>query len=229
MAERVAAALRDAIADGRLRPGDRLVEQKLASQLKVSRSPVREAIRRLELEGLVVGQPHRGVSVASLSADDIRDLYQVRASLEALAGRLATSRLAEADQRRLAEIVRAMRTAAQRRDRRRLSTLDAEFHQLIGRACGNRWLIRILDSLRLQIREFIAINLLYDDPGLVARQHANLLTSLRHDSAQDFASQLQAHVAAAGEKAFAARTQGGLTDRVAKAPRARGVRRDSAA
>ena len=202
MADRVAHALREAIVSGRLRPGDHLVEQRIASELGVSRSPVREAIRRLELEGLVVGEPHRGARVTRLTVDEIRDLYVVRATLECLAGRLAAPRLLHADRDRLRQLVQSMESAGRRRDLRKLSTLDAAFHQLIGEACGNRWLIRILGSLRLQMREFIATSLVYDEPDDVARQHGYLLRRLEEGTPEAFGRAVEAHVVAAAERAL---------------------------
>ena len=203
MADRVAHALREAIAAGRLRPGDHLVEQRIASELGVSRSPVREAIRRLELEGLIVGEPHRGARVTRLTVDDIRDLYVVRATVESLAARLAAPRLTAADRDRLRQLVQSMESAARQHDMRKLSTLDADFHHVVGEACGNRWLIRILGSLRLQIREFIATNVVYDEPLDVARQHRDLLRQLDEGSPEEFGRAVEAHVVAAAEKALA--------------------------
>jgi DNA-binding GntR family transcriptional regulator len=203
MAEQVAHALREAIATGRLRPGDHLVEQRIASELGVSRSPVREAIRRLELEGLIVGEPHRGARVTRITADEMRDLYAVRAALESLAGRLAAPRLSPGDRDRLRQLVHSMESAGRRSDLRKLSTLDAAFHEVIGEACGNRWLIGILGSLRLQIREFIATNLVYDEPLDVAGQHRDLVKELEEGSPEAFGDALEAHVAAAAELAVA--------------------------
>lgn len=199
--DRVAAALRDAIVTGRFKPGERLVETALARQLTVSRSPIREALRRLALEGLVVGQPHRGFRVVSMTEEDIRELYLLRTTLEGLAARLAVGRMGEHDIRQLRAIVAGMQSAAGGRQTQRLSALDIQFHELVVRASGHSRLIQILERLRLQIRESIAINVLYDDPQEVASQHEALLALIESADPDALAAALEEHIAQAGAKA----------------------------
>ena len=86
-------SLREAIINGTLRPGERMMEIQMAEELGVSRTPVREAIRKLELEGFVVMLPRKGAYVAGISLKDIADVFEVRASLEALASGLAAERI----------------------------------------------------------------------------------------------------------------------------------------
>ena len=99
--------LRDAIINQVLRPGERLMEIQLAEEMGVSRTPVREAIRKLELEGFVVMVPRRGVYVAGISMKDIHEVFEVRSALEALAASLAAERITEEEleemERRLVE------------------------------------------------------------------------------------------------------------------------------
>ena len=89
--------LREAILEGELKPGQRLMEVQLAEQLGVSRTPVREAIRKLELEGLVIMLPRKGAYVANMSLKDIIDVLEIRASLEGLAASLAAQRMSSDD------------------------------------------------------------------------------------------------------------------------------------
>ena len=91
--------LRGAIVEGRLKPGERLMEVQLAEQLGVSRTPVREAIRKLELEGLVVMLPRKGAYVANMSLKDLIDVLEIRASLEGLAASLAAERITDEDKK----------------------------------------------------------------------------------------------------------------------------------
>jgi len=202
MADRVRGAIADAILSGQLKPGERLIELRLAAQLNVSRSPIREALRRLALEGLVVGEPHRGFRVTSLTRDDLIELYALRATLEALAARLAVRSATPSAIQRLGATVESMRSAARRRDMRRMAALDMTFHEMIGEASNNGRLIRILRSLRLQIRESIAINLMYDDPADVVVQHEQLLQALKSKDAMEFSRLMEGHVSAAGERAI---------------------------
>lgn len=87
------AHIRQAIVEGRYRPGQRLIEQRIAEEFALSRTPVREALRRLEAEGLVQSQPNRGAIVRDLTTDDLADLYDLRARLEAYAAELAAARI----------------------------------------------------------------------------------------------------------------------------------------
>lgn len=153
--DHVYAEIRRGIVEGRHAPGSRLVEQRLAAELDVSRTPVREALRRLEAEGLVVVERHRGAQVRGLSAEEVADLYDVRARLEAYAAELAAARRTDADVAALDAAVAAFDAAVERVRRqgarvehvRALDAANGAFHgalldasrhtrirQLVGRA-----------------------------------------------------------------------------------------------
>ena len=100
--------LMNAIMQGQLSPGERLLEVQLADEMGVSRTPVREAIRRLELEGFVVMVPRKGAYVAGLSIDDVESVYEIRTALETLAVRLAAQRMEAADYEQLDELAGKM-------------------------------------------------------------------------------------------------------------------------
>jgi DNA-binding GntR family transcriptional regulator len=102
--EVVTTALRDAILSGELRPGERLLQEQLAEQLRVSRIPLRDALRRLEAEGLVRMGPRRGAEVASLTAVDVSEIYEIRISLESELMRAAVAALGPADIARLVDM-----------------------------------------------------------------------------------------------------------------------------
>lgn len=87
------ARIREAIVEGRYRPGQRLIEQRIAEEIELSRTPVREALRRLEAEGLVISETNRGATVRSVSVDELTDLYELRARLESYAAELAAHRM----------------------------------------------------------------------------------------------------------------------------------------
>src|SRR5688500_3082861 len=101
----VADAIRSAIAGGVLKPGQRVLEVELAEELGVSRLPVREAIRQLEHEGLLVSQPHRGTFVAQVTPDDIREMFSLREALESLAARLVAARATPVEVEALQQLV----------------------------------------------------------------------------------------------------------------------------
>lgn len=151
--ELVFETLREAIIQGRLRPGERLMEVQLAEEMGVSRTPVREAIRKLELEGFVVMVPRKGAYVAGISIKDIADVFEVRAALEALAAGLAAERITEEELEELERLlVQAQEASA--RDLQTLVEVDTRFHELIYRASRNQKLIQIITNLADQIQRF---------------------------------------------------------------------------
>lgn len=129
---RVTALLRQLIMSGQLQPGDRIVEEEVAEQLKVSRGPVREALRQLEQEGLVITYPYRGTEVLGISQEEINEvLVPIRLTLEAFAFRHALPRLTESDFARLQEIVARMQGAAGELDSDGIAEADVAFHELV--------------------------------------------------------------------------------------------------
>lgn len=147
-------SLREAIITGLLRPGERLMEVQVAEELGVSRTPVREAIRKLELEGLVVMLPRRGAYVAGISVKDIADVFEVRAALEALAASLAAERITDAE---LEDLERSLVEITKISDTQDIGTIvarDTSFHDIIYRASRNSWLIQIISNLQDQIQRF---------------------------------------------------------------------------
>lgn len=152
--EMVFESLREAIIQGRLRPGERLMELQLAEELGVSRTPVREAIRKLELEGFVVMVPRKGAYVAGITDKDITEVFEVRAALEALAAGLACERITEEEMERLERSVVQISELTERPDIEALVQEDAEFHETIYRASRNKRLSQILTNLQEQIQRF---------------------------------------------------------------------------
>ena len=138
--------LRQAILRGELEPGERLMEIHLADRLGVSRTPIREAIRKLELEGLVVMIPRRGAIVASITEKDLKDVLEVRRTLEVMAAEIACDRLAEAGEE--------FRKLKDSDDYTSLAAADVKFHDIIYAATDNQRLISILNNLREQMYRY---------------------------------------------------------------------------
>lgn len=147
-------ALREAIADRRLRPGERLMEVQLAEEMGVSRTPVREAIRRLELEGFVVMVPRRGAYVANYSLKDIADVFEIRAALEALAAGLAAERITEEEIEELERSLHRLAAHVEASDLEALVEEDTAFHEVLYRASRNQRLVQIVSNLRELIQSF---------------------------------------------------------------------------
>ncbi|MHB1133988.1 MAG: GntR family transcriptional regulator [Chloroflexota bacterium] len=152
LSETVYEQLKDAIVENVLSPGQRLVEASLAEKFGVSTTPVREALARLEREGLVELLPARGALVATLTPEDFVEILTFRELLEAHAARLAAQRRDAATTARLAELVEACEPLVAGRDQRGYGRLVAELHRAIVQSSGNRRLIRVFDTLYDQSR-----------------------------------------------------------------------------
>ncbi len=146
--------LRQEILLGDLAPGDRLMELHLAQRLGVSRTPIREAIRKLELEGLVTMLPRRGAEVAQISEKDLRDVLQVRTSLEQLAVRLACERMDEETLAQLKQACVHFAEVTRRKDMTAITRADVELHDVIIRSTGNRKLEQMISNLSEQMYRY---------------------------------------------------------------------------
>lgn len=147
-------SIREAIIEGRLKPGERVMEIQLAEKLGVSRTPVREAIRKLELEGLLIMEPRKGAYVADVSLKDIVEVLEVRASLEGLAASLAAERASEEEIEILREKSAQFKECIEKNDIQGMINKDTEFHEVILRAAKNKKLTSIIESLREQVQRF---------------------------------------------------------------------------
>ncbi len=185
IAEQIATALRQAIADGKLRPGGRLLEVQIAREMGTSRAPLREALIQLEREGLVVRQPNRGTFVADLTEDLVREVASLRGVLEGFAASLAVKRLTQADFERLETILTEMLTVARRGDFPRMVEWDYQFHEYIMRASGHRLLYETWMGMDRKIRVYLsATNLMYADMKAVVQGHLSILQALRRRDPQ---------------------------------------------
>lgn len=146
--------LRKAILKGELAPGERLMEKQLAEKMGVSRTPIREAIRKLELEGLVIMVPRKGAEVAMITEQDIKDVLEVRAALEGLAVNLACQKMSKEDIDKLLLVNDDFTKAAKNMDIDQVIEKDVEFHDVIYTSTKNKKLIQIISNLREQIYRF---------------------------------------------------------------------------
>ncbi len=144
--------IKSAIFNMELRPGQPLMDNDLAQRIQVSRTPIREALRRLETERLVVHDPHKGWKVCSLSLDDIQQIFDLKESLEGLAARRAVERISRKDAQKLLRIVDGMEEASRSRDHQAWVALDVQYHEIIFRASGNERLKQIVNNLNDQWR-----------------------------------------------------------------------------
>lgn len=151
--------LRDAIINQTLEPGERLMEIQLAEEMGVSRTPVREAIRKLELEGLVIMVPRKGAYVAGISVKDIHEVFEVRAALEGLAASLAAQRITDEE---LDEMERSLFVESGEIDGNNLRSIveiDTTFHDLLYKAARNEKLLQMVNNLQEQLQRFRSASL----------------------------------------------------------------------
>lgn len=146
--------LREAILKGDLEPGEALMEVKLANKLGVSRTPIREAIRKLELEGLVVMTPRRSAQVASITKEDLTDVLEVRRVLESLAIELCCKNRTVEDIVLLKENLNQFRECIRKNDLIQIAVTDVQFHEMIYQTTGNKRLNQILYNLREQMYRY---------------------------------------------------------------------------
>lgn len=142
--------IRDAILSGALNPGDRIKERAVAEQMGISTTPVKEALRRLEQEGLIVSQPHRGAVVGPLVSTPESEILQLRADLEGLAAQFAASKMNEAEKRALrAQMLEAERSnaGAIAGDREVMVEATLQFHAMVHVGARNAFVLRFLETL----------------------------------------------------------------------------------
>lgn len=177
--------LRQAILKGDLKPGERLMEISLANRLGVSRTPIREAIRKLELEGLVVMVPRKGAQVAQITRQELRDVLEVRKSLEELAIKKACERITGEELKELESVSQKFGKALKAGDLMAMAEADVQFHEIIYNATHNRRLVQLLHNLREQMYRF-RMEYLKDEKGRenLCREHNEICMALREKDAE---------------------------------------------
>lgn len=166
--------LRQAILRGELQPGERLLEIHLANKLGVSRTPIREAIRKLELEGLVLMIPRKGAVVAEITEKSLRDVLEVRRALEELAVKLACDKIQDEEIEELKAAAKGFEKALGTGDVTVYAEADVKFHDIIYRTTDNQRLIQLLYNLREQMYRYRVEYLKREEV------HETLLTEHQH-------------------------------------------------
>ena len=182
MPEEAAELLREAIIAGQLKPGERLIEQKLAASLGIGQPTLREALKELEYQGFARKSPKKGTYVTQLSQEDFRQILEVRMALEVLAIERAARKMTKAAAKELQENVTAMEAAARKFDLSAFHKSDLAFHRRIWTMTGNKYLEVALERVAFGLFAFV---LLQREPGssneflASAEQHRQILAGLR--------------------------------------------------
>lgn len=200
LSDKVYQYLRDGIAQGKYQTGDCLVEMKIAEELGVSRTPVREALKQLELEDLVSSQPNRGVVVKGFTNEDFADVFAIRHLLEGQAAYWAAERINGEQTARLKEVVDLMEFYTLKNDVSHLVRLDEDFHQIVYEASRSRTLKHILLSLHHNIHRARESSLTMPARAENSlKEHQNIYSALiRHDAAAA-KSLMEEHISTAWE------------------------------
>lgn len=189
-------ALRDAIMAGRLRPGARLVQQQLAAELGISRTPLREALRRLEQQGLVTVLGNRGLAVTELSPEALLDTYEVREALDGLAARLAAERMGPGEVAELSAIHRRAREhVVDDWSPEGWTAANAEFHRLVMRGAHSPALERAMPAGRVSGQFLFPGIFLHQQRARISwQEHGKILEALRAHDTEAAEAAARAHI-----------------------------------
>ena len=187
--------IEQAILDGEFPPGESLTEQKLSAQLGVSRTPVREALRQLELEGLVTRVPNKGVVVVGLSEKDIDDIYTIRMSMESLAARWAAVNITDGELEELRDVVELQEFYLKKNDTLQIRHLDSRFHQIIYSASRSRPLRQILSQFHNYIQKPREISVKYSGRAAASvDEHRRIYEAIAGHNSQKAEAEAAEHI-----------------------------------
>lgn len=187
--------LREAILKGELKPGERLMELQLASKLGVSRTPIREAIRMLEQEGLAVTIPRKGAEVAKMTEKDMEDVLQVRDALDELAASIACEQITTEELEELKRTMREFEESTKTGDVKRIAEVDVKFHDIIYKATRNPKLENILNNLREQMYRY-RVEYLKDEKNfpVLIKEHSEIVDGLVKRNKEKVIAAMHKHV-----------------------------------
>lgn len=187
--------LREAILKGELKPGERLMELQLAAKLGVSRTPIREAIRMLEQEGLAVTIPRKGAEVAKMTEKDMEDVLQIREALDELAAKIACEQISEEQLEELVATMHEFEESTKTDNVKKIAEADVKFHDIIYQSTGNQKLVNMLNNLREQMYRY-RVEYLKDEnnyPTLM-KEHKDIVEGLVRKNKTQVTETMHQHV-----------------------------------
>ncbi len=191
--------IRDSIIAGDYSPGEKLRQEELASHFGVSAVPVREALRQLEAEGLVTSLPRRGVVVTCLDEEDMRDIYDIRITLETMATRIATPKMNEETLNRLACTIEKMDQHPD--EPAHLTQLNHEFHLTIYEASGRRYLCDLITMLRRRTQHYVRAHIhTMNAMPKSQEQHRAILAACQAGDAETAGNLMKEHLSRVGDE-----------------------------
>ena len=195
LSQKVYRVLKTEIVKGFLEPGTKLLENKLAEEMHVSRTPIREAIQKLAAEGFIKIAPNQTLIVTEVSLEDVKEVLQIRGVLEGLAARIAAKKINKQEIEELEKIIAQMSLHVTKEDLSSYCKVDDEFHNLILHICGNKWIIQIRDNLSNFIYRFRIKSL--SVPGRLKcsfEEHRKIMESLKKHNSEEADRLSQIHM-----------------------------------
>jgi DNA-binding GntR family transcriptional regulator len=193
--EHVYTGVKNAIIGGDLKPGKRLIEERLAADMATSRTPVREAIQKLEKEGLIFRLPRGGFAVKAVTEDEVEEILGLRSVLEGYAAYLATSRITDAELKQLDEIIAREDACLNNLNVDEFIRLDGEFHDVLYRSAKNARLYGLLNDLRDYMYRYRVIILHYQRKlHLAVQDHKEMLAAIKSKSPRQVERLVRKHV-----------------------------------
>jgi len=196
LSDQVYEQLRSAIISAERNPGEKLVELEIAAQMGTSQGPVREALQRLERDGLVERQARSATYVSSISMDEMYELFSVRSAVEGFAIRRAAQKITTEQCDYLQELIQEMEQAGKREDMITLAEYDMQFHRFIVECGDSAGLMRVWATLSSQIQRFVVQShpRHYSDLVEIGTRHQPILTALRQHDIEGAAQAVQQHI-----------------------------------
>ena len=195
LTERVFSEIEQAILSGIYSVGGQLVESKISLELGVSRTPVREALKQLELEGLVTTIPNKGTFVVGVSTEDILDIYTIRVAVEGISSKLAAERITDSDAKELETLVELQEFYASKGDIFQLLQLDTKFHEIIYEISGSRILKHTLASFHNQLKRARESSLLTTGRTITAvKEHRDIYEAIAAKDANKAKELTELHI-----------------------------------
>ncbi len=194
--------LREDILKGRLVKGDKLAEQRICTEYKVSRTPVREALKQLEIEGLIENIPNRGAFVVGFSPQDLQDIYELRKVYEIIAVRWGIERITKTELEQLEEAYEFMEFYTNKRDYSKMLNINAKFHELIYQSSHSRLLGQILSAYQIYIQQTREMSANVDDYlNEVLNEHREIYESFLQKDVEKGVSAMARHLDNAKKRA----------------------------
>ncbi|HZK02329.1 MAG TPA: GntR family transcriptional regulator [Anaerovoracaceae bacterium] len=194
LSEEIENILRERILKGEYDIGQRIKENSVAEELKVSRTPIREAFKGLEQEGLIVTIPNRGSFALGLTKKDIQDIYAVRILVEALAVEWAVERIKDDEISSLEDIFEKMEFYTYKKDSKKVLELNRAFHEIIYRASGSRFLAQILRSYQEYVEKTRKATVYEKNLPTILEEHREILVTMRERNADKAIARISAHL-----------------------------------